>query len=92
MPTGHEESLVFGSSIPTERPILAKSRDPFWVRSVYVLWSRGGADCGMSADVIGGNITKWVRNRRITWLPMVLVLAVAVACGSEAGSGGTDRV
>ncbi len=25
-------------------------------------------------------------------MPMVIVLAVAVACGNEAGSGGTDRV
>ncbi len=37
-------------------------------------------------------MSKWVKIRRITWLPMVLVLAVAVACGNEAGSGGTDRV
>ncbi len=28
MPTGHEESPVFGSFSLTERPILAKSRDP----------------------------------------------------------------
>ncbi len=37
-------------------------------------------------------MSKWVKIRRITWLPIVLVLAVAVACGNEAGSGGTDRV
>ena len=35
---------------------------------------------------------KWGRIRRIIWLPMVLVLAVVVACGNDAGSGGTDRV
>ena len=37
-------------------------------------------------------MTKLVGVRRITWLPMMLVLAVALACGNEAGSGGTDRV
>ena len=35
---------------------------------------------------------KWGRMRRITWLPIVLLLAVAVACGNEGGSSGTDRV
>ena len=35
---------------------------------------------------------KWGRIRRITWLPIVLLLAVAVACGNEGGSSGTDRV
>ena len=37
-------------------------------------------------------MTKWGRIGRITWLPMVLVLAVGLACGNEAGSGRTDRV
>ena len=37
-------------------------------------------------------MTKRGRIRRFIWLPIVLVLAVAVACGNEAGSGGTDRV
>ena len=43
-------------------------------------------------DNVGGNRKKWGRIGRITWLPMVLLLAVAVACGNDAGSGGTDRV
>jgi hypothetical protein len=36
--------------------------------------------------------TRWESIKQITLLPMVLVLAVAVACGNEAGSGGTDRL
>ena len=43
-------------------------------------------------DNIEGSMTKLGRIRRITWLPMVLVQAGAVACGNEGGSGGTDRV
>ena len=35
-------------------------------------------------------MTKWGRIRRIALLPMVLVLAVAVACGNQDGSGGTE--
>lgn len=37
-------------------------------------------------------MTKLERLRGLTWMPMMLGLAVAVACGSEAGSGGTARV
>ncbi len=37
-------------------------------------------------------MTKWGRVRRIIWLPMVLVLAVAVVCGDDADPGGTDRM
>ena len=35
-------------------------------------------------------MTKWGRIRRIAWLPMVLVFAVAVACGNQDGSSGTE--
>jgi hypothetical protein len=41
---------------------------------------------------IEGNIINWRRIRGIIWLPVVLALDAAVACGNEAGSGGTDPV
>ena len=37
-------------------------------------------------------MTNGIRLRGLTWLPMVLLLAVGVACGNEAGSGGTGPV